>query len=128
MEVATSVGPLIAVVDDDKSVRFGLSNLLRSVGYSTRLFESAEDILMPTSLDSVAFMVVDIVLSGMSGIELYLRLKAQGINIPTVFISGNAGSDKLIKIYDADAGAVLFLPKPVDTEILLKTIEQILSA
>jgi FixJ family two-component response regulator len=114
---------LIAIVDDEQSVRRALSNLLLSVSYETVLFESAEDVLQSDILGDINFMVLDVKLKGMSGIELYEELHAAGVIIPTVFISGNADLDTQLRI--SQAGALLFLPKPVDVELLLKTIDDI---
>ncbi len=114
---------LIAIVDDEQSVRTALSNLLRSVSYETVLFESAEAVLQSDRLGDINFMVLDVKLKGMSGIELFEQLNATGVIIPTLFISGHADFNTQLRI--ARAGALLFLSKPVDVEILLQTIEDI---
>ncbi|SEH72631.1 Response regulator receiver domain-containing protein [Rheinheimera pacifica] len=116
----------IAIVDDDFSVRAALGNLLRSVNYKTLLFESAEAVLQSNALREISFMVLDVKLKGISGIELFERLRAAEVNIPTAFISGNAGLNTQLRI--ARAGAVLFLSKPVDVELLLRTIDDTLNA
>lgn len=115
---------LIAIVDDDLSVRTGLNNLLSSVGYRTLLFESAEEVLQSETLCNLSFMVLDVKLKGISGIELFEQLRAVEVNIPTAFISGNANLNTQLRI--ARAGAVLFLSKPVDVELLLRTIDDTL--
>lgn len=115
---------LIAIVDDEPSVRTALSNLLLSVSYETVLFESAEAVLKSDVLDDINFMVLDVKLKGMSGIELFEHLRYTGVIIPTVFISGNADLETQSRI--KQAGAILFLPKPVDVELLLNTIDGIL--
>lgn len=121
MQELDATGTLIAIVDDDLSVRTALNNLLRSVGYKTLLFESAEAVLQSDLLGAIRFMVLDVKLKGISGIELFEQLRAAGVMIPTVFISGHADLNTQLRI--ARAGAVLFLPKPVDVEVLLTTIE-----
>lgn len=115
---------LIAIVDDDLSVRAGLNNLLSSVGYETILFESAEEVLQSNTLSHLSFMVLDVKLKGISGIELYEQLRTVEVNIPAVFISGNVDLNTQLRI--ARAGAVQFLPKPVDVELLLRTIDDTL--
>ncbi|GAB57988.1 response regulator transcription factor [Rheinheimera nanhaiensis] len=117
---------LIAIVDDDLSVRAGLNNLLSSVGYETILFESAEEVLQSNTLSHLSFMVLDVKLKGISGIELFEQLRAIEVNIPTAFISGNANLNTQLRI--ARAGAALFLSKPVDVELLLRTIDNTLKA
>ncbi|RUO33815.1 response regulator transcription factor [Aliidiomarina soli] len=115
---------LIAIVDDDPSVRAALNNLLSSASYKTLLFESAEAVLQSDILSNISFMVLDVKLKGASGIELFEQLSAVDVNIPTVFISGNADLNTQLRI--ARGGAVLFLPKPVDVELLLRTIDETL--
>ncbi|MBY0418227.1 MAG: response regulator, partial [Pararheinheimera sp.] len=119
-------GTQIAIVDDDLSVRTALNNLLRSVSYQTLLFESAEAVLQSDALSGVSLMVLDVKFNGISGIELFEQLRTAGVTIPTVFISGHADLNTQLRI--ARAGALLFLPKPVDVEILLKTIDDIVKA
>lgn len=121
MQELDGTGTLVAIVDDDLSVRTALNNLLRSVSYKTLLFESAEAVLQSDSLNDINFMVLDVKLKGISGIELFKQLRAVGVIIPTVFISGHADLNTQLRI--ARAGALLFLPKPVDVEVLLTTIE-----
>lgn len=116
----------IAIVDDDFCVREGLNNLLSSAGYKTLLFDSAEAVLQSDTLSNLSFMVLDVKLKGISGIELFEQLRAVKVNIPTAFISGNANLNAQLRI--ARAGAVLFLSKPVDVELLLRTIEDTLQA
>lgn len=126
MQNLDSTRAQIAIVDDDLSVRAALGNLLRSVNYTTLLFESAEALLQSNSLRSINFMVLDVKLKGISGIELFERLRAVEVNIPTAFISGNADLNTQLRI--ARAGADLFLSKPVDVELLLRTINDTLKA
>lgn len=126
MQELDGTGTLIAIVDDDLSVRTALNNLLRSASYKTLLFESAEAVLQSNMLSCIHFMVLDVKLKGISGIELFEQLRATGVTIPTVFISGHADLNTQLRI--AQAGAVLFLPKPVDVELLLNTIDDIVKA
>lgn len=126
MQELDGTGTLIAIVDDDLSVRTALNNLLRSVSYQTLLFESAEAVLQSDALSGVSLMVLDVKFNGISGIELFEQLRTAGVTIPTVFISGHADLNTQLRI--ARAGALLFLPKPVDVEILLKTIDDIVKA
>lgn len=126
MQELDGTGTLVAIVDDDLSVRTALHNLLRSVSYKTLLFESAEAVLQSEVLSDINFMVLDVKLKGISGIELFEQLSAAGVIIPTVFISGHADLNTQLRI--ARAGAVLFLPKPVDVELLLTIIDRTVKA
>jgi FixJ family two-component response regulator len=82
----------IAIIDDERSVRSGLSNLLESEGYSTDTFDSAEVFLShPLALSGAALVITDIKLRGMSGLELFDKLRLLAVPPPPVlFISGHA--------------------------------------
>ena len=102
--------PLIAVVDDDESVRESLPDLLRSFGYDVAAFESGEAFLAAGATASA--LVLDIVMPGMSGPQLSDELKQRGVNIPTIFMTANSGAltkDELLK-----GGAAGFLLKPFE--------------
>ncbi|MEJ4047151.1 response regulator transcription factor [Erwinia sp. SLM-02] len=108
----------IVVVDDERSVRSGLSNLLQSEGYSTRIYESAETLLEDaTALAEAALFIIDVRLKGMSGFELFIELTRRIENPPGIIISGN-GDDNTLH-YAISLGAIAFLPKPIDIDTLL---------
>ncbi|WP_202302946.1 response regulator [Dryocola clanedunensis] len=113
----------IAIVDDEPSVRSGLSNLLRSDGYSTVCFASAEALLAdPGALTDAALLVIDIKLKGMSGFELFNHIKNHAASAaPVIFISGHG--DEQMQRYALDRGAAAFLRKPIDIEQLLNHIQ-----
>jgi len=114
--------PVIAVVDDDGSVRNGLANLLRSAGYVVLGFDSAESFLAFEGYADFSCVVLDVRLTGRSGIDLRRQLKDDGIDMPTVFIS--AEGDHAMQLRAFDAGAHAFLHKPIDAELLLKNVRQ----
>ena len=112
---------LIAVVDDDESVRESLPDLLRSFGYDVDAFESAEAFLASGPAPNIAALVLDIVMPGMSGPELSQELKRRGLNIPTIFMTAQSGGTKpedLLK-----RGAVAFLLKPFDPVLLIDALK-----
>lgn len=113
----------IAIVDDEPSVRSGLSNLLRSDGYSTACFASAEALLAdPGALADAALLVIDIKLKGMSGFELFNHIKTHAASAaPVIFISGHG--DEQMQRYALEQGAAAFLRKPIDIEQLLNHIQ-----
>ncbi|GGP75236.1 response regulator transcription factor [Shewanella ulleungensis] len=116
---------LIAIIDDEQSIRNGLSSLLRSEGYETVLFSSAESFLSSEKINNIKFMVLDLKLTEMSGVTLFELLLEANIKIPTVFISGNAEpemSESLVK-----KGGILFLSKPINVELLLRKVKDILA-
>jgi FixJ family two-component response regulator len=116
---------LIAIVDDEQSIRHGLSSLLRSVGYETVLFASAESFLSSYSMNNIKFMILDLKLTGVSGVKLFEQLREAKIIIPTVLISGNAEPEVVADLIKK--GALLFLPKPINVELLLRKIDDILA-
>jgi FixJ family two-component response regulator len=119
-------GPLIAVVDDDQSVRDALENLISSVGYEVKVFASAEAFLdsdMPANTDCA---VLDLRLPGISGVELQRKLAADGQGIPSIIITAE-GNDQA-ESEAAAGGAIAFLKKPFKEEVLLAAIDSALKA
>src|SRR6266566_1082778 len=83
--------PIIAVVDDDASVRESLAGLAESVGYGAALFASAEEFLQSArDHDSLACLILDVRLPGISGVELYTQLTRSLQSIPTIIITAHA--------------------------------------
>ena len=113
-------GKLVAIVDDDDSVRVTLQELLRSAGFFSRAFESAEDFLGSGDQQETACLITDIRMPGMSGLELQARLNAEHCRIPTIFIT--AHGDEEMRLQALRAGAVEFLPKPFDDEVLIESV------
>jgi len=111
---------LVAIVDDDDSVRVTLQELLRSAGFSSRAFESAEAFVGSGHQQETACLITDIRMPGMSGLELQARLNAERCRIPTIFIT--AHGDEEMRFQALREGAVEFLPKPFDDEVLIDSI------
>ncbi len=116
--------PLIAVVDDDQSVREALENLISSVGFEVKLFASAEAFLDSDAPLQTDCAVLDVRLPGISGLELLRRLAADGQSIPVVIITAQ-GDDKA-RAEAVAAGAIAFLKKPFNEEVLLAAIDSAL--
>ena len=116
---------LVAIVDDDDSVRGTLQELLRSAGFSSRAFESAEAFLGSGHQQEAACLITDIRMPGMSGLELQAKLNAERCRIPTIFIT--AHGDEEMRFQALREGAVEFLPKPFDDEVLIETIRAALN-
>jgi FixJ family two-component response regulator len=108
-------------VDDDVSVRESLAGLISELGFSTRTFESAAELLACDSLGEIQCLIVDVEMPGMSGLELLHKVKHRGYAIPIVFISGR-GSEALRRRLMED-GATECLSKPLTSEALLDAIE-----
>lgn len=115
---------LIAVVDDDQSVREALENLISSVGFEVELFASAEEFLDSHTPLRTDCAVLDLCLPGITGLELQQRLTADGQSIPVVIIT--AQGDEKTQDEAIAAGAIAFLKKPVKEEVLLAALESAL--
>src|SRR5215813_7147143 len=111
---------MVAVVDDDESLRTGLQCLMRSAGFRVRSFASAEDFLKSGQQHETGCLVADIRMPGMSGLDLQAKLDADHCPIPTIFIS--AHGDEKMRLQAMRGGAVKFLAKPFDDAILLETV------
>lgn len=117
----------IVIIDDERSVRSGLSNLLQSEGYDTHAFESAEAFLHDeTALVAASLLIIDIKLKGMSGPELYRQICKGVRSPPVIFVSGH--EDENVSRYAPQAGAVTLLRKPINIDTLLEQIRRELSA
>jgi FixJ family two-component response regulator len=111
---------LTAIVDDDESVRSAIHGLLKSVGLKTRSFASAEEFLRSGQHRETACLISDIRMPGMSGLELQARLEEEECRIPIIFITAHA--DTRTRMQAMRAGAVEFLGKPFDDEVLLESV------
>jgi FixJ family two-component response regulator len=114
--------PIIAVVDDDESVRESLAGLAESVGYEAALFASAEEFLQSVHHhDSLACLILDVRLPGMSGIELHTRLP---LSLRSVTILITAHADPQMNTWAANAGVIAVLFKPFQPEVLLQAVRR----
>jgi FixJ family two-component response regulator len=113
--------PLIAIVDDDDSLRNSLDNLLRSVGFRVQGFASAEAFLQSPHAPETACLLLDMRLPGMNGLALQRQLGAAHWGMPIIFVTAYADDD--VHVRALAAGAVAFLSKPCREEDLLAAIE-----
>jgi FixJ family two-component response regulator len=116
---------LVAIVDDDESVRSALQGLMKAVGLYAQAFASAEEFLQSGRQHDTACLITDIRMPGMSGLELQARLKAERCRIPTIFIT--AHGDTNIRMQALRAGAVEFLAKPFNDDVLLEHVRAALA-
>ena len=117
---------LVAIVDDDELLRSALQGLLKSAGLPARSFASAEEFLDSGQQGHPACLIADIRMPGMSGLELQAKLNAEHCRIPTIFIT--AHGDEKMRMQALRAGAVEFLPKPFDDEVLLASVRAALES
>src|SRR5271166_1330013 len=117
---------LIAVVDDDDSMRSAIEGLLKAVGWPAQSFASAEAFLKSGQQHHATCLIADIRMPGMSGLELQAQLNTERCKIPTIFIT--AHGDTKMRMQALRAGAVEFLAKPFDDEALLESVRAALES
>jgi FixJ family two-component response regulator len=113
---------VVLIVDDDISIRDGLSTLIRSVGFEVRTFTAAAEFLNAALPDVPSCLVLDVRLPGLSGLDLQQDLGRAGVYIPIIFISGHG--DIPMTVRAMKAGAVEFLLKPVREQDILDAVTQ----
>lgn len=117
---------LVAIVDDDHSIRIAVQDLLEAVGLPVEGFASAEEFLRSGKQRVTACLIVDISMPGMSGLELQENLNSEGYRIPIIFIT--AHGDAKMRAQALRAGAVEFLTKPFNDEILIERVKAALES
>jgi FixJ family two-component response regulator len=115
----------IFIVDDDASVRQGLTELIESLGLPVRTFVSAQDFLAHTTEETVGCLVLDVYMPGMTGLDLQRELKARNVQLPIIFLTGRG--DIPMTVHALKSGAVHFLTKPVREQELMEVIRQALA-
>ena len=113
-------GPVVFVVDDDRSVRSSLKLLISSVGLQVESFDSAEAFLQRKPPDAPSCLVLDVRLRGLSGLDFQRELAARNIRIPIVFVTGHG--DIPMSVRAMKAGAIEFLTKPYRDQDLLDAV------
>ena len=111
---------LIAIIDDDESMQDSLRDLIESAGLVARCFGSAEQFLASGFHRQAACLITDILMPKMSGLQLQARLKEEECDIPIIFIT--AYGDAKTRIQAMREGAVEFLVKPFDHQLMLRTV------
>jgi FixJ family two-component response regulator len=110
----------VAIVDDEAPMREALLDLLDEAGLPARTFASGEEFLESGHQYECSCLITDIRMPGISGLDLQARLNAGRLRIPIVFVT--AHGDERIRMQALQAGAVEFLAKPFDDEVLLKVV------
>ena len=110
----------VAIVDDDELMRDALQGLLKEAGFTAQAFASAEDFLDSGRQKACSCLIADIRMPGMSGLDLQARLNAERIRIPIIFIT--AHGDERMRMKALRSGAVEFLAKPFDDDVLLDSV------
>src|SRR5256712_9766137 len=116
-----STGRLISIVDDDVWLRNSLANLIRSVGFRSQEFASAEAFLASGEARATACLILDVRMPGMNGLELQRRLIAADWQLPIIFITSHA--DDAARAHALEAGAEGLLLNPSPDHALFDPIE-----
>lgn len=120
----TTATPVVFIVDDDISVRESLELLARFEGWHPETFASAQEFLDRPPALVPSCLVLDISLPGLNGLELQKRIAIERTEMPIIFITGHR--DVPMTVQAMKAGAVEFLTKPYDDQVLLRAIKQAL--
>jgi FixJ family two-component response regulator len=114
---------VVFVVDDDPGMLRGVKRLLRQHGYDSVLFASAEAFQNQNDFEKAVCVILDINLNdGSSGIELRHRLKAAGISVPVIYITGN--DNPAIRMAALQSGCLAYLTKPFSAKSLIEPLER----
>jgi FixJ family two-component response regulator len=117
--------PTVFVIDDDPLVRASIVGLLKSVGLRADVFGTAQEFLDSQRADGPSCLVLDVRLPGMNGLDFQQALAERGVLIPVIFITGHG--DIPMSVRAMKSGAVEFLTKPFDDQVLLDAIYQALA-
>jgi len=113
---------IVAIVDDDPSIREGVGSLLRSAGWKVESFASAEEFLARRGIVEPSCLVLDLQLPELSGLDLQTRMAEINVEIPIVFITGHGSIPDSVQAIKA--GAIEFLTKPFDEQQLFRAIRE----
>src|SRR5271170_6342911 len=111
---------VVAIVDDDKSIREAMDSLLRGFGFQVELFSSAEEFLSSSDLHRTDCVILDIQMTGMNGLKLQYQLAARDHAVPIIFLTAHANKRNEQKAMQG--GAVAFLSKPFSATKLLQAL------
>jgi len=117
--------PLVAIVDDDASVRQSTDRLIRSFGYRTLIFASGREFLSSVASGSATCVLLDMRMPEMDGLEIQRALAERGACTPIVFLTGRASEEEERRA--RSAGAIAFLRKPVNQTSLRQAIESVVA-
>jgi len=117
---------LVSVVDDDESIRESLPDLLREFGFASHAFSSGRDFLSSDYVDGTRCLILDMMMPGMTGLDVQEELRRRGRKIPIIFIT--ARKDESIRARAIEQGAVKFLYKPFSDTALLDALNAAIQA
>jgi FixJ family two-component response regulator len=113
---------LVSIIEDDESVRDAIESLIRSMGWAVLTFDSADAFLNSGAVSITRCIISDVTMPGTTGIEMHAKLLAQGCAPPTIFITAYPTiRDESIALAN---GALAYLEKPVDSNVILEKVRQ----
>jgi FixJ family two-component response regulator len=113
---------LVFVVDDDRAILTAIARMLRQYGYNTVLFSSAEAFRNHNDFEKALCVILDINLNDGSGIELRHHLKAAGISVPVIYITGN--DSPAVRMAALQSGCIAYLEKPFSAKSLMELLQR----
>ena len=113
---------VVYVVDDDPGTLTGVKRLLRQFGYDSVVFPSAEALHDHDDFETAFCIILDINLNNESGIELRQHLKAAGISVPVIYMTGN--DNPAVRLAALESGCIAYLTKPFSARSLIDPIER----
>jgi FixJ family two-component response regulator len=114
--------PVIAIVDDDRSIRVALSSLLRSMDYEVRLFDGAQALVKDSDIAAIDCIVTDVQMPGKTGLDMLEELAGRGVRIPAIVIT--AFPEQAVRQRALRLGAKAFFSKPFDAGEILKQVAE----
>lgn len=114
--------PVISIIDDDDSMRCAIKSLVTSLGLRVHTFRSAEEFLQSPRVDDTSCLITDLQMPGLSGIELQSLLVAQARHMPIILVT--AFPEERMRNRAMQAGALGFLSKPFESQMLIKLIDK----
>jgi len=124
--IMSTVDPLISIVEDDESLRQAMVGLVRSLGYRVASYPNAEDFLAADAGLHSNCVITDIQMPGLSGIDLKLRLAADGVTTPVIMVTARA--EPALHEKAMASGACCLLRKPFTAEALIECLDRALAA
>jgi two-component system response regulator FixJ len=121
---AENTKSIVFIIDDDESVRKGLSMLLRVEGYNVKVYESALEFIVLENFNRKGCILLDVFMNGESGLELQDKIKEEYSSLPIIYMSGQG--DIPMSVQALKKGAVNFLQKPIDKAQLIEAIDEAL--
>jgi FixJ family two-component response regulator len=117
---------VIAIIDDDATIRNATAALVDALGYCTEVYSSGEEFIDAAMKSEAGCLLVDIQLGDITGVELVRHLSAMGLTFPVIFMTGS--QDALVRKQATEVGSVAYLLKPFPTNHLVEAINEAIGA